>query len=379
MSYDRLLDQICPHIVTEEALFVGSDRMTVRPLRPISSTASVDVYLNHEIGVPSMGVAIPAQAIGGRRGPFTIQTGVNDTLVLSINQGPVQTLVIHAANNIQPERLVAILNAGFQGIIFSVYKNAIQFRTTAEGRGASVFFLASSTLATTLGIQSNREYRGQNLVPGWTLVRDPTTLDDRPSRLLVFDEPLKSTTDFVEISYSTIQQECRRCGGTGVEHDFRYAVNGEPITAVDETLLIQELQKLFYTIRGSNPFHLWYGSGLLETIGKKLSAAGFVQNLIVSDIYQAFNRWQSIKRQQEEKIGQTVSDEEFPFRLLSVDLQQSTQDPTVVFVNITVQNRSNKSVQLTRGLRIPQPTDLLGSTQQQGIIRQSLSNFVLTG
>ncbi len=148
---------------------------------------------------------------------------------------------------------------------------------------------------------------------------------------------------------------------------------------MDEALLIQELQKDFFTIRGSNPFHTWYGSALLDTIGKKLTAGGFLQNLIVSDIYQAFNRWQSIKRQQEEKVGQFVSDREFPFRLLSVDLQQSTQDPTIIFVSITVQNRSSDPIQIERGLKLPQPIDLLGSTAQQGQIRQSLSNFVLTG
>jgi hypothetical protein len=72
-----------------------------------------------------------------------------------------------------------------------------------------------------------------------------------------------------------------------------------------------------------------------------------------------------------------VSDKEFPYRLLSVQLQQSTQDPTVIYVNITIQNRSTQPIQISRGLKLPQPLDLLGSTQQQGIIRQSLQNPVL--
>jgi hypothetical protein len=101
--------------------------------------------------------------------------------------------------------------------------------------------------------------------------------------------------------------------------------------------------------------------------------------MIVSDIYQAFNRWQRVKQAQEEKAGQALTDEEYPFRLLSVTLERSTNDPTVIFVNSTIQNRSQKPIQITRGLRLPEPLDLLGSTAQQGVIRQSLNNFVLTG
>jgi len=379
MSYDRQIDQVCPHTVVEEALYLSSDRMTIRPLRPISSLNSVTVRLNGQIEVPSMGVPLPASSMGLKEGPFTIAQGVNDTFAIAVAQGATQTVTLPAGSKIPAERIAALFNSSFQGVLFSVMGNKLAFKTLSDGRGASVFVRNTSTLATTLGIQTNREFRGQQNVPGWTLIGDPSALADRPTRLIVFDEPLRSGSCHVEIGYSTIRQECRRCGGTGVENDFRYSNDGEPVVIRDEALLLQELQKDFYTIRGTNPFHTWYGTALLETIGKKLTAGGFVQNLIVSDIYQAFNRWQSIKRQQEERVGQFVSDAEFPFRLLSVDLQQSTQDPTVVFVSITVQNRSNTPIQLERGLRIPQPTDLLGSTAQQGVIRQSLSNYVLTG
>jgi hypothetical protein len=62
-----------------------------------------------------------------------------------------------------------------------------------------------------------------------------------------------------------------------------------------------------------------------------------------------------------------------------VDLQQSTQDPTVITVVVTIQNRSRQPIQISRGLKLPQPLDLLGSTQQQGLIRQSLTHPVLVG
>ncbi len=379
MSFDRQIDQVCPHTIAEEALFPGFDRQTVRPLRPVSSIASMKVLLNHDLVVPSFGVAIPGQAVGTKAGPFNITQGVNDTLVFQINGGPFQTAVIPAAAKIPTDRIVLLLNQQVSGISFSNFNNRIAFRTNDEGRDASVFFSPASTITTTLGIVTPREFRGQQVVPGWTMITDPNSIPERPFRLLMFDAPLRSDTDVVELSYATVQQECRRCGGSGVENDWRYSTDGDVVAVVDEALLIQEIQKLMFTVLGTNPFHVWYGTGILDAIGKKLTAGGFVQNLIVSDIYQAFERWQSIKKQQEEKAGQFVSDREFPFRLLSVNLTQSQQDPTVIFVDITIQNRSTDPIQLTRGLKIPQPTDLLGSSAAQGTIRQSLSNFVLTG
>jgi len=373
MSFDLQIDQTCPHAVFEEALFVASDRLTVRPLRPISSAQSVQVYLNNAIQVPSQGVFLPAKSQGTRRGPFTVVQGVNDTLQLTVNQGAVQTVVLPASRGIQASRVAAILNQQFQGVGFSVVNDRLAFFSRETGPAQSIFLKDTSTAATLFGFTANHEYRGKMNVPGWTLVSDPTTLADRPTRLIVFDEPLRSGSSFVEISYVTLREECRRCGGSGVENDWRYDLNGKLIEIRDEGLLIQELQKNFYTIQGSNQFHTWYGTGLIEAIGKKMTAGGFTQNLIVSDIYQAFNRWQSVKRQQEDDVGQFVSDREYPFRLLSVNLQQSTQDPTVVFVNATVQNRSNDPIQLTRGLKLPQ------SLSSGGTIRQSLSGTVLSG
>jgi len=305
-------------------------------------------------------------------------TGVNDTLVVKVNQGTPQTVVVPSSSQISADVLSYELNLGLQGVYFQSSGSNVSFMTTTEGINTSVIFLTGSTMCPTIGFLVNREFRGQQVVPGWTVIADPTTLLTQPNRFIVFDLPLTSGTDFVEIDYTTTSQMCRRCGGTGVEYDWRLGQNGNVITVQDEALLIQELQKDFFTLLGSNSFHTWYGSDLLDTIGSKLTAGGFIQNLIVSDINTAFDRWQQVKQQQQQNLGQYVSDKEFPYRLLSVSLQQSTQDPTVIFVTINVMNRSNQPIQISRGLKIPQPLDLLGASQQTGLIRQSLSNYVLT-
>jgi hypothetical protein len=235
-------------------------------------------------------------------------------------------------------------------------------------------FHSGTTVASTFGLTLDRAYRGQQIFPSWSLINDPNTLNDRPTRLIVFDAPIDGTNDFFEINYVTVRQECRRCGGSGVENDWRYNSLGKVIETRNADLLVQEVLKGTYTVKGTNPFHTWYGTNLLEMIGKKAADRGLVQNLILSDLQDSFRRWQSIKKQQEEVVGQFVSDEEYPFRLLVVNLEPDTQDPTIIFVNALIQNRtSNQPIQVTRGLKLPAPLDILGSTIQDSFLRQNKS------
>lgn len=379
MSFDRQIDQLCPHLVVEELLLSQFDGQTFIPLRPISSAGSVLVRVNGEIEAPSSGVHVPAQSGGTKEGPFNLTFGVNSRLVLRINDELPQVVDLPTGSQVPVTQMADTLNSALHGVRFFADRNFLKFRSDLLGADSKIYIDAASTLATTVGIKANRQYQGKQAVPGWTLVNDPNTLLDRPVRMVVFDEPLRGFQDFVEVNYTTVRQECRRCGGLGVENDWRYGLDGSVAEVRNEALLIQELMKVTYSVRGSNPFHPWYGTTIIEQIGQKISTRGIVQNAITSDINTTFNRWQSIKRQQEQTVGQFVSDEEFPFRLVQVTLDQSQQDPTVMFVNIDVQNRSLKPIQLSRGLRLPQPLDLMGSTQAQGVFRQSLQDFTLVG
>jgi hypothetical protein len=380
MSYDRRIEQVCPHLVVEEALFLNADRRTVRPLRPIASAASVRVRFNGEQEITSVGHLIPAVAKGSSPGPFDIRAGVNDRLIVSVNGGPDQNFVAPTGLGITAKALTKALSSAVVGLVFRVSRRLqVQALTATRGPSARIVFKAlphsesgvpTGSLARTLGFTVGRVYRGQEVFPPWSLINDPNTLSDRPTRLIVFDRRIESATDFVEINYTTVRQECRRCGGVGIENDWQYTAAGNVIKVRNAELLSQEVLKITYTEKGSNPFHPWYGTGLLEAIGKKISDHGLMQNLILSDLQEAFRRWQAIKSEQEDRV-QFVSDEEYPFRLLVVNLEQDPVNPTVVYVNAFVQNRSSSPIQISRGLQLPLPIDLLGSSVQDSLRRQN--------
>jgi hypothetical protein len=299
---------------------------------------------------------------------------MNNAIKFRVGMGDWQIVTIPGGLRLSAEQVALQLSTRSSGVQFIAKGNQVGFQTNLQGPGATVFVDSASPLATTLGIRVNRSYRGKAVFPGWSLVSNGSTLT--PSKLIVFDTPLRADLNYLEVSYTTVRNECRRCGGLGVENDWRYGVTGDVTTVQDELLLIQEIQKIVYTVLGTNPFHTWYGTPIIETIGSKITIGGVLQNKITSSIYTAFKSWQDIKKKQEEKVGQFVSDEEYPFQLRGVTLEQSQQDPTVIFVTVVVVNRSFKSFEIVRGLKIPQPDNLLGSNQQQAIL-QGLTNYQL--
>jgi hypothetical protein len=380
MSYDRKIDQVCPHRIVGEALFPAVDRRTVRPLRPVSSISSVEMWANGVTKVPAIGVNTAAEVISPHRGGVDIRAGVNDTLIVSVDHGPNQTLTVPVGKAVSHSQLATVLNRQFSGAFFGVTKRgSIRMATRRAGPAAELVLRDGSTLATTLGLTVNRIWKGRQTYPSWGIIQDPNTLSDRPARMIVFDRKLNGTANFVEINYTTVRQDCRRCRGLGVENDWRYNNKGDVVEARNEALLLQEVLKQMFTVQGSNTFHQWYGTNITNVVAKKIIATGILQSFIVSDIYEAFRRWQNIKKQQEEDIGQFVSDEEYPLRLLSVTIEQSDKDPTIIYVSGTIQNRSTHPIQIDRGIKLPEPVDLLGATAQQGVYRQSLSDYTLTG
>ena len=354
MSFDRLLEHSCPHYIREELLPLSEDRTTVTPIRPISAFNSVRVKLNGRLVVPQQGLYCPPKATSSREGNFSFTPG--QTLEVYVPNKPTQTFTALQSKGLTPDRVSDLLNLNFSGVGFSVQKSRLEAKGTLEGPQSTLRF--GGTLAATLGFKTEREYRGATVVPAWSLVSDPRTLSDRPLKLIIFDDPIKTSSNQVEVDYTTVREECRRCGGLGKEHDWRY-FKGRVVEARDEVLLLQEFTKALFTIRGSNPFNSWYGSELDERIGRKQVSAGMLRNQITQDVNETFRRYQGIKKEYEVKLGAQLSDAEFPYQLGGVQVTSDPASPTIVYLQITLRSRAlSRTIPLTRALRLSEP--LLG-------------------
>lgn len=362
MSYDRHLDQTCAHHVLDERV-QSEDGFTLRPLKPIASASSVRVRLNGFHEVPPSGLVAPSHLYGSKVGPFTILPNQN-TLRINLATNLITVTAPHGFG-IPLKRLIQVFTEQTKDVVFREIKGRLQIT------GRDMMQVSPSPLVDTFGFPPTLS-RPMLLSPGWSLVVDPREKYAIPYRYLVFDAPFLTGDTFGEISYTTAQQDCRRCQGTGLEFDWRYDRSGNTGEVRDDALLLQEMLKIFLTDLGSNPFHPWYGTSLQSRIGSKITDGKAVQASITADISDAFRKWQSIKRAQENDVGQFVSDHEFPNRLLGVSTKQDPLDPSAFYVTVLIQKRSGQVVDLTRGFKLP------SGSVTAGLFRQSTHGYTLS-
>lgn len=365
MSYDRHLDQTCTHFVVEEVVSVEDFRI-VRPKVPVAAVSSFQLKLDRLLEVPSHGAYLPALAKGSVKGPFTVVAGSNE-LRIRMEDGSISTLILPPSQRVTVDRVVDMLGRQIETLKFYASSGKVFLQSLGSGPLAC-FEVLDSPLATLLGL-TLKVYRGLQQAPGWSLVEDPTQLFTSPYRYVLFDTDLKTGDSFAEVTYTTSQQHCRRCLGSGLEFDWRYDRDGNTGEVRDDALLLQEFLKLILTVLGSNPFHRWYGTTLTERIGSKIVSGQAIQAAISADIAEAFRRWQVVKKSQEDKVGQFVSDDEFPFRLLGVSVSQDEKDPTVIYVSVRIQKRSGSPVDFTRGFKLP------SGSVTAGLFRQTIGQY----
>lgn len=366
MSFDRHLDQTCPHFVIQELVPVV-DRI-LRPLKPIASAASLTVKMNRTSVVPPQGLYAPPVVRGTVPGPYSIPAGSTTLSFLLDGASDPVVLTFPTSSQMSPQLFAEIANRQQSGVTCTVFRSCVHFTGRNSGPNATLQ-VVSTPLSDLLGISSARVGQGKSLYPGWSLVLDASELYTIPYRYVLFDAPLPFSTNYAEVSYTTTHQNCRRCNGSGLEFDWRYDNRGNTGEVRDDALLLQEMLKIFLTEIGSNPFHPWYGTSLSSRIGSKITDGQAVQSAVAADIADAFKKWQSVKRAQETTVGQFVSDNEYPFRLLGVSSFQDTVDPTQIFVSVSIQKRSGQVVDLTRGFRLPP-----GSVTA-GLFRQSIGKY----
>jgi len=208
-----------------------------------------------------------------------------------------------------------------------------------------------------------------NPIYGFSLIRDVTSLDPT-ARILQFRSLRRSTNEFYEVTYYTKSSECRRCHGLRIEQDYKYTIHGKLLMVVNEKKLGQELRKLVLTSIGSNQFHTWYGTSISNLIGSKITNTSFLTSKIESDLRTAIRRYSDTQNKQMRALASfpnaQVDPREMFGRLLKLEVQRDTLEPTSVNVQISCTNRAADLIIVSTKVALPDPVSLVYNTVQEG-------------
>jgi hypothetical protein len=291
-----------------------------------------------DIEVPRQGVYAKVQIKGTSLQPFDIFENKNDVLKIQVDKDVVQTITLPKGKSIGIKSIVDSINNQASGFHASNLNNYLLLEHKDKGGVNTTIQLHGGSAHKTLGLPSVRFFKGKEVLPPWDLVK-PSGTPDELARLIVFDTPLKSSDDIFEVSYVTRREDCRRCQGLGIENDIRHNDIGEPEFVEGIDLLVQEVEKIVFTIKGSNIFYTWYGTSINSLVGSKIVAGGrFLETQLVSEINTTLERYRNIKVQQAKY--QPVRDQEFLMKVKSVIVTQDPDDPTIFRVKVDLQNRA---------------------------------------
>jgi phage baseplate assembly protein W len=334
MSQDLKLKHVCPHRVLCERLALSQDRQTLRTVQPPSSSR-VTVHING-LDVPSTGMRSRASVRTPIPQPYTIPA--NTVLEVQVDQRATQQITLPAGTRVLASTLATYLNPLMSQVNVTAEDGRVYFEHMEEGPQTSLLFSNAQANAI-LGLPALRRYQGKEIYPSWTLVRDPRS--PVPSdRIIRFGKPLKTLDDRFEVSYTTRRELCRRCSGLGIENDLRYDTQGDPIFVENQFLLLQEVEKIVFTIQGSNVFHRWYGTRLFDLIGTKITNGQFLETQLVSEIQTTLERYRQIKEDQ--SLIQEVTRAEQLNRIVSLTVEQDQRNPTIFRVDLVLENRAGR-------------------------------------
>ena len=344
MSKDFKLKQTCPHSVVGEWLAIEDDRRTLRPVKNPSS-GEIEIQINGK-KIPKKGLYSDLSISTQKSEPFEITEDHNE-IKFSVNNKFDQKIQLPRGTNLSANQIADRVEKKSSGLNLSIQNGKITFGIEQPvDRTKKSFFLKGGSAHKNLGLPKRRFYRNKRIHPPWSIVKEENSFDQERKKI-VFEEPLKSGDDIIEISYFTKRENCRRCQGLGIEDDIRHNQEGDPQFVRDEDLLLQEARKIVFTVKGSNVFYEWYGTNLVDSIGSKISQRGdALQSQFITEISSVLDRYRQIKTQQSQI--QPVSNRELLLKIRNVNVQQDNADPSVFRVQIELINRSNEVERLSK-------------------------------
>lgn len=357
MSFDFQIGFPCPHYIVEERVLLSDDRRGIVTRYPIAAKGTVSVLVNDEFFIPQRGLASRAVLRSGQSGPYRI--GKHEDELTVANSESSFTVTMPHGLRIPTDTLVELFNRHFKSkgdqFLFATNVSGFLIFYDTSKTGAKSRVTVSGSATATLGFKQ-RGTKGRVLYPAWVLEKQESYDGEYTGRFLRFTKPLKNDP-IIKVSYTTPAEQCVRCRSTYVENDLRYDASGDMRLVTNEDLLYQASLKALLTIKGSNPYFRWYGTNLMNAIGKK--AVYGLQNAIKQEISDALQKYQQSQRAQANY--QTVSSRERLFSLQSVVVYPHESDPTAFLAEVVVMNASQTPITLSIVYTAPSAIALAGS------------------
>lgn len=361
MSYDFALSRPCEHQVWFEISQLDAFiRDTIRFQRSPNAESTIHVYIDG-VEVPKVGLDTPASITSLKKEPYRIKSGINDMLYLQIGNEIPRMIQLLSGVTLKASEIARFLQRQIPNLIFSSVNGHLKISAHTSsisdtfGFPNPVWSDKTQSLPSTvrilggfdeIGIIPGRKCNPINIYPGWTVVLDPNSFIDE--KVIIFDKPLRGSSPFIQLTYSTAPGNCRRCFGSLIEFDYGI-IDGHYETVINTDLLLQEFEKFLFTNIGSHWKWPWLGSKLNERIGGKyITSNGSTNAFITMDVNQAFKTYQNIKSQQDGVIFQQVTDAEFPLNFTDLSVITDPNDPTTAVVSGNLVSRSSIAVPLQR-------------------------------
>jgi hypothetical protein len=363
MSLEPHLGHRCPHLVVEEPVELSElDRRTLPTKGPIASVDSVFLLANDQDYIPPSGLFTAATLAASRKGPFRIQDCAGGNTLVIHTQRTMDTVNLPTGDAVSIDRVLQAIRLA-TGNVLAVSENGTLILTENSDPGPESMLRVSGGAVSALGFEQLGS-RGKEIYPPWQLdtyydilpTELPVGLSPVPSRRIKFVRPVKGNPT-LKATYAAMPDRCPRCGGTYVENDYRFDVQGDMVLLQDEDLLYQACLKALLTVLGSNPYHPSYGSEITRRIGLKANANA--KSMISLDIQTALGKVKSL--QQTQARYQNVTPQERLYSFGGISVESDPNDPTVFRAQVTVKNASNRPIQLNIVFTVPGVVALRGT------------------
>ncbi len=358
MSYDFSTNKKCSHIIAFEDVVIDNGSIIIDV--PFNNN-SVSVYFNGKKIEKSGLWSTPECFI--KRKNFKIDKFNN---ILSYKLGSAYKTVTLSSGLFSQGDFVKMISKKTNELRFSIENDMIVIRLDDSLIGNytlsfpdPLWIDKSNSLPetqvilktyNTLGILPGRVYVSKKLVPGWFLKKVNDGVLEKQA--IVFDGEIKNSNPSVSVTYTTFVGYCKRCAGTGYEHDYSVGGSGQFNVVKNIDLLTQEFDKYLFTDIGSHWKWRWLGSNMNSLVGSK-NLLGQSRSSIDNSVRKAFETYKSMKREQLKIYTQNVTDYEMPTSIESVSVEQDQNEPTAVNVSISVNTRSRNVIEVSKEIDIP--------------------------